>query len=134
MTTLERAEQAVRWLLEGIRDMRHLDILMPHRFEIEALNVEKKLDPFAPSLRHCRVTATVRVPVLWTPINGLAALPAARDNVEEFRRLIEGNSPYAPARRVRLARWTITPEDFVELPARGEPAPDWTVRLALDVL
>jgi hypothetical protein len=90
MITLERAEQAeqaVRWLLEGIRDMRHLDILMPHRFEVEALNVEEKLNPFAPSLRHWRVTATVKVPVLWTAINGRpAAVPRQRRGVPQTDR------------------------------------------------
>jgi hypothetical protein len=134
VTTRDTAERAVSWLLDGIRDIRYLDVVMPHGYEVEALDFEEAIDPFAASLRHWRASATVRVPVLWTPVNGRATAPPARDNVEEFRRLIEDNAPYAPARRLRLVSWTVTPDEFLELPAHGEPAADWAVRLALDVL
>jgi hypothetical protein len=104
---------------------------MPHRFEVEAL---AEVNPFSPSLRHWRVTAAVRVPVIWAAVNGRATVPPDRDNLHEFRKLIESNARYAPARRMRLAGWTVTPDDYAGVPPRGEPDPDWTVHVVLDVL
>ena len=135
MMTRTHAEQAVRWLLDGIHGIEHLDILMPYQFEVTSIDAEARENPFAPSLRHWQVTASVDVPVIWTPVNGRATLPATRDNLDEFRKLVDTYTRYAPppVRLLEPTDWAITPDEHSVIPARGEPDPDWTVAITFRV-
>lgn len=136
------AETAVRDILAAIDAHEWRDVLVPDGFAIEDVSVEEKRNPFAPdALRHWRVTATLNVPVFYSPDSSSGSsrepLPADRDNVDALRDWIIAEAQRAPVRRAKLRKWQVTQEDrptpYLQTGEPDGPPDDWTVTAVIDI-
>jgi hypothetical protein len=140
--TREKAEASVRAILADIDGHKWRDLFVPHGFAVGELAAEERDNPFAPGLlTRWEVTAQLDVPVIYSPdsSSGIvrAALPANRDNVEALREWIRACARGAPARRVRLRDWKVSPDDapapYLPDGTPNGPPPDWSITAVLEV-
>lgn len=140
--TENAATDAVRTVFAEIHGHPRRDLVVPHGFEVDDIEVEERRNPFAPEvLRHWRVAATLRVPVLYSPDSSRgivrASLPAHRENLDALREWVAVGLRTVPARRAELRWWRVTPgEPPAPYLPNGEPngpPADWTVTAVIDV-
>ena len=126
--TAQEAEAIIGEALEQIENHPRRNLRVPHGFAVEAIEVEEQRNPFAPSLRHWRVAATLRVPVIYSYTTARQAhLPAQRHNLEALRAWIEGDVDALP-HHVVLTGWEVAPDEDPE-PAEGT---SWQVRAVFE--